>query len=138
MKITYSLEKSSKTKDNCIIHFFNQFSFNHFNQIKNKIENKISIGFIRFHVEYSQIIISLIFIYEEYRGQGFGTKVLDVFEKYISRMYKSVKDIVLIPEYFNGFEKNRLCIFYEKNGFIQESKGLPVYKKKLKSFNECI
>jgi GNAT superfamily N-acetyltransferase len=121
MNLTYSLENASKIKDsNCIIQFFNQ-------------PNKILIGFVRFHIEYSQIIISLLFIYEEYRGKGFGTKVLDTFEKYISKKHKSIKDLVLIPEYFNGIEKNGLCLFYEKNGFIQESKGLPVYIKKLKT-----
>ncbi len=128
--LIYSLENTSKIKDsNCIIHFFNQF-----NQSENKkYHNKTPIGFIRFHIEYSQIIISLVFIYEEYRGKGFGTKVLETFEKYISKNHKSIKDLVLIPEYFNGIEKNGLCLFYEKNGFIQESKGLPVYIKNIKT-----
>ncbi len=122
MNLTYSLENSS----NCI----------NFYQKHETKKHNTNIGFIRFHIEYSQIIISLLFIFEEYRNKGFGSKVLNIFEKYIYKKYKSVKDIVLIPEYFNGIEKNRLCLFYEKNGFIQESKGLPTYIKSIKSIKQ--
>jgi GNAT superfamily N-acetyltransferase len=110
--------------------FFLEPSLQKSNRIINFVNNNIKIGFIRFHIEYSQIIISLLFIYEEHRNKGFGTLVLQLFEKYILQNHKTIKDIVLIPEYFNGIEKNRLCLFYEKNGFRQENKGLPVYIKK--------
>jgi GNAT superfamily N-acetyltransferase len=109
--------------------FFLEPSLQKSNRIINFVNNNIQIGFIRFHIEYSQIIISYIFIFEEHRNKGFGTLVLQLFEKYILQKHKTIKDIVLIPEYFNGIEKNRLCLFYEKNGFRQESKGLPVYIK---------
>ena len=126
MNLIYTLENIStnNSTNNCIIYFYNKH--------KNR-KYKINIGFIRFHIEYSQIIISLLFIYEEYRGKGLGTKVLEIFEKYILQNHKTIKDLVLIPEYFNGIEKNGLCLFYEKNGFIQESKGLPVYIKNIKT-----
>jgi hypothetical protein len=98
-----------------------------------KDNKKVKIGFVRFCIEYSQITICLLFIYEKYRCQGYGSKSLYLFEKYILENYKMVKDIVLIPEHFNGHDKNGLCLFYEKNGFVQESKGLPVYIKNLKT-----
>lgn len=126
MNLTYSLENTSNntSTNNCIIYFYSHPE-------NRKGKTKIKIGVIRFHIEYSQIIISLLFIYEEYRNKGFGTQVLNTFDKYVLQKYKSVKEIVLIPEYFNGIEKNSLCLFYEKNGFRQENKGLPVYIKKL-------
>lgn len=124
MNLTYSLENTST--NNCIIYFYSHPE-------NRKGKNKIKIGFIRFHIEYSQIIISLVFIYEEHRNKGFGSQVLNTFDKYILQKYKLVNEIVLIPEYFNGIEKNRLCLFYEKNGFIQESKGLPTYIKNIRN-----
>jgi hypothetical protein len=122
IKPKYSLEITSKDNYNFIFY----------------ISNK-KTGLIRFYIEYSQIVINWleIILYED-RSKGYGSEMLKSFEKYVTKNYKLVKDLVLIPEHFNGILKNGLCIFYEKNGFIQESNGNPTYIKKINGFNNCI
>lgn len=108
--------------------------------------NNDDIGVINFHIEYSQVTIGWLCI-KPYTGtyitgmdisklvlnhrKGYGTKMLELFFKYIKERHKKVKSIVLIPEYFDGVNKNGLCNFYEKSGFHQETMGLPCYIKHL-------
>jgi hypothetical protein len=94
-------------------------------------KNKKNIGGIVFHIEYNQITISWLFINSDIQRQGYGSIMIKMFEKYLSKSHKSINKIVLIPEYFNGNIKNKLCIFYEKNGFFQERDGYPSYIKKI-------
>ena len=100
--------------------------------------NKDDIGIIKFHVEYSQITIGWLSIkpgnmttFESYHRRGYGTKMLKLFETYVSNKYPTVRQIVLVPEYFDGKNKNNLCTFYEKSNYYQEQYGYPFYIKKI-------
>ena len=92
------------------------------------------IGMIDFYHEYNQITITWLIIKDntELRYKGYGSKMLKMFIQYIIKNMKNVNMIVLIPKKFDGLNRNWLCDFYEKNGFIQESKGYPFYIMKIK------
>jgi hypothetical protein len=98
------------------------------------VKNKEHIGSIDFHIECNQITICWLCINLDIQRCGYGSKMIKMFEEYISKNHQSINTIVLIPEYFNGVDKNSLCIFYEKNGYIQESIGYPYY---IKYVSEC-
>ena len=104
----------------------------------NFYRNKEDLGIIQFHLEYNQITIGWLCIkpgniktLELYHRRGYGTHMLKLFEKYVIKNYPSVSSIVLIPEYFDGINKNGLCAFYEKSDYYQEKYGYPYYIKKL-------
>jgi GNAT superfamily N-acetyltransferase len=96
--------------------------------------DKIHIGKIIFHISYTEIIIAWLTIFStDSHRKGYGTKMLQYFEKYAVKTNPSVKSLVLVPKDFDGKNKNYLCTFYEKSGFVQEVKGHPSYIKKLAS-----
>jgi GNAT superfamily N-acetyltransferase len=92
----------------------------------NYYKDKVAIGEIIFNIDYNEINICWITIFT-HRGKGYGTKMLAEFKKYVLHKMPIVKTLVLIPKDFNGTNKNNLCNFYEKNGFIQEYNGHPTY-----------
>jgi hypothetical protein len=61
--------------------------------------------------------------------KGYGTKMLAMFQEYIMTTQPFVKALVLIPEHFDGINKNNLCTFYEKSGFVHERPSFPTYIK---------
>jgi RimJ/RimL family protein N-acetyltransferase len=86
------------------------------------------IGYIRYYIEYNQItIIWLCILLAENRNKGYGSEMIRMFIKYVKKSIKKIDNIVLIPDKFDGINKNILCNFYEKNGFIQEAKDKPFY-----------
>ncbi len=90
--------------------------------------NKRKLGYIKYYIECNQItIIWLCILLEENHNKGYGSLMIKMFIEYVSKKINQIKDIVLIPYKFDGKNKNILCIFYEKNGFIQEIKGKPFY-----------
>jgi hypothetical protein len=94
--------------------------------------DKIHIGKIIFHVSYTEISIAWLTIFStDIHRKGYGTKMLQYFEKYVVKKYPSVKSLVLVPKDFDGKTKNYLCTFYEKAGFFQELRGHSTYIKKL-------
>ena len=86
------------------------------------------IGYIKYYIEYNQItIIWLCILLEENRNKGYGSDMIKMFIKKIKKNMKNIRSIVLIPDKFDGINKNILCNFYEKNGFVQEVECKPVY-----------
>ncbi len=88
--------------------------------------NNEDIGIIKFRIEYNQIRIGWLCIkagnlqtFESYYRRGYGTKMLKSFEIYISNEYPMAENIFLVPEYFDGKNKNNLCTFYEKSNYYQ-------------------
>jgi hypothetical protein len=105
---------------------FNNCTFNFY------LDN-IYIGKIIFHVSYTEISIAWLTIFStDSHRKGYGTKMLQYFEKYVVKAHPLVKSLVLVPKDFDGNTKNYLCTFYEKSGFVQELKGHPSYIKMLK------
>jgi hypothetical protein len=106
----------------------------------NFYKNNENIGNIIYYIEYNQITIGWLSILESgltnpsvsYHRKGYGTFMLKIFEKYVLNKYPQISKFVLIPKYFDGINKNYLCYFYEKSGFIQESTGYPFYIKNLR------
>jgi hypothetical protein len=97
---------------------------------------KVHIGKIIFHISYTEISIAWLTIFSnDSHRKGYGTKMLQYFEKYVVKTNPLVKSLVLVPKDFDGNNKNYLCTFYEKSGFVQELKGHPSYIKKLKIEN---
>jgi uncharacterized protein YfkK (UPF0435 family) len=101
-------------------------------------KNEEHIGFIDYYDEYTQIVISMVYINQDnvdaniqYRRLGYGSLMIHKFIDYIKKKYDMVNKIVLIPSKFDGVNKNWLCNFYEKNGFVQERNGFPFYIKKI-------
>ena len=96
-------------------------------------KNNQMIGTIDFYIEYDQITITWLNIKEEpeLRCKGYGSKMLKIFIQYIKKNMKNVRLIILIPKMFDGNNRNWLCDFYEKNGFIQETEGYPFYIMKI-------
>jgi hypothetical protein len=123
---TYTLN-DNKSKNNCRFNFYKNNSF---------------FGMIQFHIEYNSIIIGWLCISPGINltppsinhRKGYGTKMLQMFQEYILKNHQDIKYITLIPEKFDGNNKNILCNFYEKNGFIQESVGKPTYIKHIRFF----
>jgi hypothetical protein len=118
---TYKITKNNDT----------QLKFNFY-------QNNQPIGFIDYYIEYTQVVISMVYINQDddnnninYRRQGYGSLLLKTFVDYIKKTFDMVNKIVLIPSKFDGVTKNWLCRFYEKNGFSQERNGFPFYIKKL-------
>ena len=108
-----------------------QFTFNFY-------KNGQDIGFIDYYDEYTQIVISMVYINQDsdtdniqYRRKGYGSLMINNFINYVKKTYDMVNKIVLIPSKFDGVNKNWLCNFYEKNGFVQERNGFPFYIKKI-------
>ena len=107
---------------------FNKFIF---------YKNQKIIGGIDFYIDYNQITIMWLYIIPDdfseniNRRRGYGTRMLKMFEEYIIKNHNRITEITLIPQYFNGTNKNYLCTFYEKSNYIQEKPGLPCYIKKL-------
>ena len=103
------------------------------NSIYTFYKNNQMIGMIELYTEYNQITISWLTIkdHPELRCKGYGSKMIQMFIQYIKKNMKKVNLIVLIPKKFDGLNRNWLCDFYEKNGFIQESKGYPFYIMKI-------
>ena len=107
----------------------------------NFYKNEENIGFIDYYNEYTQIIISMVYINPDndkddnnviqYRRKGFGSLMIKFFIDYVKKSFDMVNKIVLMPSKFDGVSKNWLCYFYEKNGFTQERNGFPFYIKKL-------
>jgi GNAT superfamily N-acetyltransferase len=113
------------------------------------LKNNEKIGVIRFHINYNEITIGWVCItppksvidhivrtnslfgVESYHRKGYGTMMLKIFEEYIKNNHRYVRKMLLIPESFDGKNKNGLCNFYEKSGFQQETYGLPCYYKNL-------
>ncbi len=101
--------------------------------------NQKNIGYIRYYIEYNQItIIWLCILSEQNHNKGYGSLMIKLFLDYLNKninknknMHK-IKSVVLIPDKFDGYHKNILCFFYEKNGFIQEINGKPFYIFNLK------
>jgi ribosomal protein S18 acetylase RimI-like enzyme len=96
-------------------------------------KNNQMIGSIDFYLEHNQITITWLNIKDqpELRCKGYGSKMTRMFIEYVIKRMKNVNIIVLIPKMFDGHNRNWLCDFYEKNGFVQESKGYPFYIMKL-------
>jgi len=123
---TYSLIINNN-KNNCKFNFY---------------KNNEYFGMILFHIEYNSIVIAWLCISPGINltppsinhRKGYGTKMLKMFEEYILENYQNIKYITLIPEKFDGITKNPLCIFYEKNGFIQECVNNPTYIKQIRYF----
>ncbi len=123
-----------KSHSNCEFHF---------------LKNNEKIGIVRFHINYNEITIGWVCItppkriidlviknnssegIETYHRKGYGTMMLKLFEEYVKKNHRYVTKMLLIPEYFDGKNKNGLCSFYEKSGFQQETYGLPCYYKKI-------
>jgi hypothetical protein len=103
------------------------------NSIYTFYKNNQMIGSIDFYLEYNQITISWLTIkdHPELRHKGYGSKMLKMFIQYIIKNMKKINLIVLIPKKFDGKNRNWLCDFYEKNGFIQEAEGYPFYIMKI-------
>jgi len=104
----------------------------------NFYKNNEKIGCIDYYIEYTQITIIWLIINEELNGLGYGSRMLSMFIDYILKIKKKnkkinnmdinkISKIILIPIKFDGKNKNWLCNFYEKNGFIQEKYGYPFY-----------
>ncbi len=92
--------------------------------------NNTNIGYIRYYIEYNQItIIWLCILSQQNHNKGYGSLMIKLFIEYLKKNKKmhKIKSIVLIPDKFDGYQKNILCLFYEKNGFIQEIEGKPFY-----------
>ena len=89
---------------------------------------------IDFYIEYNQITITWLNIKDDHelRNKGYGSKMLKMFVQYVTKNMKNVNLIVLIPNKFDGMNRNWLCDFYEKNGFIQEAENYPFYIMKIK------
>ncbi len=118
---TYKITKKNNT----------QYTFNFY-------KNEENIGFIDYYDEYTQIVISMVYINPDlekeniqYRRKGYGSKMINFFIDYVKKSLDMVNKIVLIPSKFDGVSKNWLCYFYEKNGFTQERNGFPFYIKKI-------
>ena len=104
----------------------------------NFYKNGQPIGFIDYYYEYTQIVISMVYINQDndddniqYRRKGYGSIMIKNFINYVKKTFDMVNKIVLIPSKFDGVNKNWLCNFYEKNGFVQERNGFPFYIKKI-------
>ena len=79
--------------------------FNIYSKVIAYKENNILKGLLVFEEIYDRVEIDYILVFDEYRKQGIGTKLLNYFPKDIS-ISLEVK------------ESNRVAInFYEKNGF---------------------
>ncbi len=118
---TYKITKNTDT----------QYKFNFY-------KNNDMIGFIDYYNEYMQIVISMVYINQDnekddiqYRRKGYGSLMIQTFINYITKTFKIVNKIILIPSKFDGVNKNWLCKFYEKNGFVQERNGFPFYIKEV-------
>ena len=147
----YIVSKNEKLILTVIIYFFLFYCYNMNNKLTYKVHltsslnncifdfylNNDAIGIINFHIDYSQATIGWLCIKPTIKPniliskhrKGYGTKMLKLFEEYIKNNHRYVKKILLIPEYFDGKNKNGLCAFYEKSGFNQETYGLPCYYK---------
>jgi ribosomal protein S18 acetylase RimI-like enzyme len=112
---------------------YDTFSGKIINSIYTFYKNNQVIGFVNFYIEYNQVTITWLNIKDqpELKHKGFGSKMLRMFIQYITKNRKNVSMIVLIPNKFDGNNRIWLCDFYEKNGFIQESKGYPFYIMKI-------
>ena len=111
----------------------------------NFYRNNKKIGFIDYYIEHTQITIIWLTINEELSGLGYGSRMVKMFIDYIIKMkmknkkindmnMNNISKIILIPIKFDGINKNWLCKFYEKNGFIQEEYGYPFYIYKFLDF----
>jgi hypothetical protein len=114
MGFSYRLELTPN-RSNCLFNFY---------------LDRVKIGHIIFHITYHEISIGWVTIIGEYR-KGYGSKMMELFEKYVTKFQSSVTKIVLIPKGFDGNDKNYLCTFYEKNGYTQEKLGKPFYIKNI-------
>ncbi len=117
----------NNNKNNCKFNFY---------------KNNEYFGMILFHIEHTSIVIGWLCISPGINltppsinhRKGYGTKMIQIFEKYVLENHPYIKYFTLIPEKFDGINKNILCNFYEKNGFIQEILGLPTYIKHISNF----
>lgn len=123
---TYNI-MNNNNKNNCKFNFYKNNDF---------------FGMILFHIEHNSLIIAWLCISPGINltppsinhRKGYGTKMFRMFEQYILDTYPEIKYFTLIPEKFDGVNKNTLCYFYEKNGFIQELEGNPTYIKYISHF----
>ena len=115
------------------------FSGKIINNIYTFYKNNQPIGLINFYMEHKQITITWLNIKDQHelRNKGYGSKMLKMFIEYVTKNrnrnmgMKNINLIILIPNMFDGKNRNWLCDFYEKNGFIQEAKDYPFYIMKI-------
>ncbi len=80
-------------------------------------------GYAMLRVEQDYIVIDVIFIKEQFRGKGYGSKLLFNVISYCKLQGKS---IVLVPVklnkyYSNSLSYNVLCMWYKRWGFIDNN-----------------
>lgn len=81
MGFSYRLELTPN-RSNCLFNFY---------------LDRVKIGHIIFHITYHEISIGWVTIIGEYR-KGYGSKMMELFEKYVTKFQSSVTKIVLIPK----------------------------------------
>ncbi len=122
--------------------FSGKISISYPNNIYTFYRNNQPFGTIDFYLEHNQLSIKWLHIKENNeQRKGYGSRMLKMFIDLIIKNKKrkgkgkctmsTIDTIVLIPNKYDGNNRNWLCDFYEKNGFIQESKGYPFYIMKL-------
>ena len=75
------------------------------------IENNISIGYLEYSIIYERMEIDNIFVSEEYRNQGIGTKLLEYLIEYAKE--NKIVNITLEVRTSNNIAKK----LYKKMGF---------------------
>jgi len=83
------------------------------------IKNKISgWGIFSIGNDNKTIEIEDIFVEQDFSNSGWGTEIISIFEKFISRWsQKKIQGWVSVIDSNNEFLEKRINKFFEKNGF---------------------